>query len=617
MKTLLLVIMAALTCFKVNSASWYVDNEAAGANNGTSWTDAWEDMNVVVWGGAGVAPGDTLYISGGETSKTYTNTWTVTAHGTAANRITIRVGQDEGHNGHVYFDGEGRGNQSELSFFSSISRNYITLDGSVDGEARLSYINLVNSNSVAPLGRNFCFGIYSSTGIENVYKYINFSNVNSGMKLGYGSVHNCTFRVRGDAAITQLADGTGWDQILIYSNSVTILVKPGGGGPDGFQVRPGTSVYNNAFRVEQVDYYTSGQHPDYIQGLNPRWFKFYNNVCINYGDSGVTLAPFTGSDGMQDIRIYNNIFRQTELFDNVPEYIRFITSNKQPNGFYKNIYIVNNLFADNDNANTSAVSFYSEVVDAGIQGTNNWLANNIWVGCSINAFNPMFNIRTLTANNPSVWTVTNNVYHSVLGDSSGRLVYYGTNMTVAAFIAAVDLTGAGVSPTFVSYVPDSEDNDFRLAEGDTIAIDQGISFSELFTTDADGNERFGTWDIGPYEGAGAPTSPTINTHPSSQTIASGATASMTVSATGTATLTYQWYIGTSGTTTSPISGATSSSYTTDSLTSTTQYWVRVTNDQGSDDSNTATITVESSEPPPPATGTISVNTANVGAISKP
>ena len=67
-------------------------------------------------------------------------------------------------------------------------------------------------------------------------------------------------------------------------------------------------------------------------------------------------------------------------------------------------------------------------------------------------------------------------------------------------------------------------------------------------------------------------------HPAaSQTIASGQTATMSVAATGTAPLTYQWYVGTSGTTTSPIAGATASSYTTPALTTTTSYWVRVSN----------------------------------------
>lgn len=85
--------------------------------------------------------------------------------------------------------------------------------------------------------------------------------------------------------------------------------------------------------------------------------------------------------------------------------------------------------------------------------------------------------------------------------------------------------------------------------------------------------------------------PTITTQPASQTIESGLTATVTVVATGTAPLSYQWYQGASGTTTTPISGATSSSYTTPALTVSTSYWVQVSNSVGSVDSTAATITV--------------------------
>jgi hypothetical protein len=85
--------------------------------------------------------------------------------------------------------------------------------------------------------------------------------------------------------------------------------------------------------------------------------------------------------------------------------------------------------------------------------------------------------------------------------------------------------------------------------------------------------------------------PSISTQPQSQTIAPGATATMTVSASGTAPLAYQWFLGFSGTTTSPIGGATSNSYMTPALAGTKRYWVRVSNGAGTMDSNTATITV--------------------------
>jgi hypothetical protein len=85
--------------------------------------------------------------------------------------------------------------------------------------------------------------------------------------------------------------------------------------------------------------------------------------------------------------------------------------------------------------------------------------------------------------------------------------------------------------------------------------------------------------------------PTITGPPPDGTISSGQTVTMNVWATGTAPLTYQWYRGSSGVTTNPIAGATSLSYKTPPLTSTSTFWVRVSNGAGSVNSRTVTITV--------------------------
>ena len=89
---------------------------------------------------------------------------------------------------------------------------------------------------------------------------------------------------------------------------------------------------------------------------------------------------------------------------------------------------------------------------------------------------------------------------------------------------------------------------------------------------------------------GTCTPPSITGQPSGTTITQGGSVTLTVTASGTAPLSYQWYLGTSGSTGNPIPGATGSSLTV-SPTSTTSYWVRVSNSCGSADSATATVTV--------------------------
>jgi len=87
--------------------------------------------------------------------------------------------------------------------------------------------------------------------------------------------------------------------------------------------------------------------------------------------------------------------------------------------------------------------------------------------------------------------------------------------------------------------------------------------------------------------------PGIATQPASQSINSGATATLSVVASGSGPFSYQWYEGASGTTTTPV-GTNSSSFTTPALTATKSYWVRVTstcNGSATVNSSTAAVTV--------------------------
>lgn len=83
--------------------------------------------------------------------------------------------------------------------------------------------------------------------------------------------------------------------------------------------------------------------------------------------------------------------------------------------------------------------------------------------------------------------------------------------------------------------------------------------------------------------------PAITTQPTAQRVVVGQTATFSVSASGTAPLSYQWQKGTT-----PISGATASSYTTPATTlvdDASAFQVIVSNSAGSITSNSATLTV--------------------------
>jgi predicted extracellular nuclease len=97
--------------------------------------------------------------------------------------------------------------------------------------------------------------------------------------------------------------------------------------------------------------------------------------------------------------------------------------------------------------------------------------------------------------------------------------------------------------------------------------------------------------------------PAITTQPQDATITSGETATLTVAASGTAPLSYQWYAGNAGDTTTPV--GTGTSFTTPALTATATYWVRVSGPGGTADSRTATVTVGAA-PPACATQPVSI-----------
>jgi hypothetical protein len=119
----------------------------------------------------------------------------------------------------------------------------------------------------------------------------------------------------------------------------------------------------------------------------------------------------------------------------------------------------------------------------------------------------------------------------------------------------------------------------------TMTSDSGAQLSVL-VTDSTGSL---TSDVAILTVTAAAVAPSITTQPVNQTVTPGQTATFSVTATGTATLTYQWKKN--GAT---ISGATSSSYSTPATAASdngAQFTVAITNSVGSITSNAATLTV--------------------------
>ncbi len=136
----------------------------------------------------------------------------------------------------------------------------------------------------------------------------------------------------------------------------------------------------------------------------------------------------------------------------------------------------------------------------------------------------------------------------------------------------------------------------------------------------------GTSNTSSFSVTGPP--PAITVQPASQSITAGQTVTLSVTATGVGTLTYQWFTGLTGITTNPIVGATGSTYTF-VATASANYWVQVSVADLSfetTNSNTAAITVvpiplaisvqpASQSVPSGQTATLSITATGTGTLT--
>ena len=146
------ILGLGLLAFSVTNAYptlWYVDPAATGStHNGTSWSTAWTSFSSIVWGSSGVKAGDTLYLSGGSTSQTYTSTLTIGASGTASSPLTIALdATNSAHNGMVIFDFSALSPKCTANGIV-LQQNYVTINGNVSGAAHIMITNMYNSSAI-------------------------------------------------------------------------------------------------------------------------------------------------------------------------------------------------------------------------------------------------------------------------------------------------------------------------------------------------------------------------------------------------------------------------------------------------------------------------------------
>jgi hypothetical protein len=185
------------------------------------------------------------------------------------------------------------------------------------------------------------------------------------------------------------------------------------------------------------------------------------------------------------------------------------------------------------------------------------------------------------------------------GDSSSSTSDTATAPSITTQPASLSVT-AGSAATFSVGASGTSPLSYQWRKGGaSISGATSTSYAISSTTTSDA----GSYDVVVTNSAGSVTSsaatltvttssgvtaPAITTQPTSQSVAVGGSATFTVVATGTATLSYQWYKDGSA-----IANATSASYSVSSATTSSagSYTVTVSNSAGTATSSAATLTV--------------------------
>jgi len=201
--------------------------------------------------------------------------------------------------------------------------------------------------------------------------------------------------------------------------------------------------------------------------------------------------------------------------------------------------------------------------------------------------------------------VTSSSSHSGSGPIAPTIAGQPTNQSVTAGQKATfSVTANGTAPFSYQWMKNGANISGATAASYTTpvttAADNGAKFNVLVSNSA-GSVTSG---MATLTVNAATVAPSITSQPTNQSVTSGQTATFSVTATGTAPLSYQWQKNSAN-----ISGATAASYTTPATTSTdngAKFDVVVSNTAGSKTSAIATLTVGAAAVAP----TITVQPAN-------